>query len=252
MPVVEVHLSNVDEREEWRRRSVLDELAAKRIVGKGPDGYREALGSSRRGAVSRIERLRALLDAAAARHEPRQRALPDGPRELERRAARRAGRRRELFTDFRYLERASALDGAAFERTARARDRRPRDAARRPHDRRSRRTCSRCVARGAAGRRRRDSCRRSGSSRGCARSRSRRGRDAPRRRARSRTRVFGALAEERFVGRTERELAWRMRELFHEHGRPSSPSTRSSPSARERREPARRGRRRRRSRRARS
>ena len=30
--------------------------------------------------------------------------------------------------------------------------------------------------------------------------------------------VFSALAEERFVGRTERELAWRVRELFHEHG----------------------------------
>ena len=42
-PVVEVHLSNVDEREEWRRVSVISDLAAKRIVGKGPDGYREAL-----------------------------------------------------------------------------------------------------------------------------------------------------------------------------------------------------------------
>ena len=31
-------------------------------------------------------------------------------------------------------------------------------------------------------------------------------------------RVFGALAEERFTGRTERELAWRVREVFHEHG----------------------------------
>jgi len=30
--------------------------------------------------------------------------------------------------------------------------------------------------------------------------------------------VFGALAEERFVGRTEIELVWRVRELFHEHG----------------------------------
>jgi Xaa-Pro aminopeptidase len=30
--------------------------------------------------------------------------------------------------------------------------------------------------------------------------------------------VFAALAEERFTGRTERELAWRVRELFHEHG----------------------------------
>jgi 3-dehydroquinate dehydratase-2 len=43
VPVVEVHLSNVDEREEWRRRSVISDLAALRIVGKGPDGYREAL-----------------------------------------------------------------------------------------------------------------------------------------------------------------------------------------------------------------
>ncbi|PWU16884.1 MAG: 3-dehydroquinate dehydratase [Candidatus Rokuibacteriota bacterium] len=42
-PFVEVHLSNVDEREEWRRFSVLADLAAKRIVGKGPDGYRQAL-----------------------------------------------------------------------------------------------------------------------------------------------------------------------------------------------------------------
>ena len=30
--------------------------------------------------------------------------------------------------------------------------------------------------------------------------------------------VFGALAGERFVGRTEIELAWRVRELFNEHG----------------------------------
>lgn len=43
MPVVEVHLSNVDEREDWRRVSVIADLAAKRVVGKGPDGYREAL-----------------------------------------------------------------------------------------------------------------------------------------------------------------------------------------------------------------
>jgi 3-dehydroquinate dehydratase-2 len=43
VPVVEVHLSNVDEREEWRRNSVISDLAAERIVGKGPDGYREAL-----------------------------------------------------------------------------------------------------------------------------------------------------------------------------------------------------------------
>ena len=43
VPVIEVHLSNVDEREEWRRVSVISDLAAKRVIGKGPDGYREAL-----------------------------------------------------------------------------------------------------------------------------------------------------------------------------------------------------------------
>jgi 3-dehydroquinate dehydratase II len=43
VPVVEVHLSNTDAREEWRRHSVIAEIASLRIVGKGPDGYREAL-----------------------------------------------------------------------------------------------------------------------------------------------------------------------------------------------------------------
>ena len=43
VPLVEVHLSNVEEREEWRRHSVISDLAATRVVGKGPEGYREAL-----------------------------------------------------------------------------------------------------------------------------------------------------------------------------------------------------------------
>jgi 3-dehydroquinate dehydratase II len=42
-PVVEVHLSDIGAREEWRRHSVLADLAAHRVIGKGPDGYREAL-----------------------------------------------------------------------------------------------------------------------------------------------------------------------------------------------------------------
>ena len=42
-PVVEVHLSNIAEREEWRRFSVLEDIAAARFIGKGPDGYRDAL-----------------------------------------------------------------------------------------------------------------------------------------------------------------------------------------------------------------
>jgi 3-dehydroquinate dehydratase-2 len=42
-PIVEVHLSNIEQREEWRRNSVIADLAAKRVIGKGPEGYREAL-----------------------------------------------------------------------------------------------------------------------------------------------------------------------------------------------------------------
>jgi 3-dehydroquinate dehydratase-2 len=43
VPFVEVHLSNIEGREEWRRHSVVADLAALRVIGKGPDGYREAL-----------------------------------------------------------------------------------------------------------------------------------------------------------------------------------------------------------------
>ena len=43
LPAVEVHLSAVDEREEWRRVSVIGDLCIATIQGKGPDGYAEAL-----------------------------------------------------------------------------------------------------------------------------------------------------------------------------------------------------------------
>lgn len=43
VPVVEVHLSNILEREEWRHHSVIEDLVAHRVLGKGPEGYREAL-----------------------------------------------------------------------------------------------------------------------------------------------------------------------------------------------------------------
>jgi 3-dehydroquinate dehydratase-2 len=43
VPIVEVHLSNIEQREEWRRLSVIADLMALRVIGKGPDGYREAL-----------------------------------------------------------------------------------------------------------------------------------------------------------------------------------------------------------------
>ena len=44
-PVVEVHLSDVDSREPWRRVSVIADVVARRIAGRGLDGYLEALAS---------------------------------------------------------------------------------------------------------------------------------------------------------------------------------------------------------------
>jgi 3-dehydroquinate dehydratase-2 len=43
LPAVEVHLSDVENRDGWRRESVFDGLVLAKISGKGPDGYREAL-----------------------------------------------------------------------------------------------------------------------------------------------------------------------------------------------------------------
>jgi len=43
VPTVEVHLSDVESREEWRRLSVFEGLVLAKIAGRGPDGYREAL-----------------------------------------------------------------------------------------------------------------------------------------------------------------------------------------------------------------
>ena len=43
LPAVEVHLSAIDEREDWRGRSVIRDLCIGAVSGKGVDGYREAL-----------------------------------------------------------------------------------------------------------------------------------------------------------------------------------------------------------------
>ena len=87
LPAVEVHLSDVENRDDWRRVSVFDGLVLAKISGKGPDGYREALellarelgvGGLMRGRGDRLEaaarRARARPDAG---HRPDQRPLPD-------------------------------------------------------------------------------------------------------------------------------------------------------------------------------
>jgi 3-dehydroquinate dehydratase-2 len=43
LPAVEVHLSAVDEREEWRHVSVIRDVCIGSVQGKGAEGYRDAL-----------------------------------------------------------------------------------------------------------------------------------------------------------------------------------------------------------------
>ena len=43
LPAVEVHLSDVQAREDFRKVSVLGDLCVATVSGKGPDGYREGL-----------------------------------------------------------------------------------------------------------------------------------------------------------------------------------------------------------------
>jgi 3-dehydroquinate dehydratase-2 len=43
VPAVEVHLSEIESREEWRRVSVFEGMVLAQLSGKGPDGYRDAL-----------------------------------------------------------------------------------------------------------------------------------------------------------------------------------------------------------------
>ena len=88
LPAVEVHLSDPEEREEWRHLSVLADVVVARVLGKGVEGYREGARAPEGGAVSRADRVAARLGGArgrpAARHRPRQHPLPDGLHGLER------------------------------------------------------------------------------------------------------------------------------------------------------------------------
>jgi 3-dehydroquinate dehydratase-2 len=43
LPAIEVHLSAIEDREDWRAHSVIRDLCAGVVSGKGPDGYRDAL-----------------------------------------------------------------------------------------------------------------------------------------------------------------------------------------------------------------
>jgi 3-dehydroquinate dehydratase-2 len=47
LPALEIHLSDIEAREPWRRVSVIRDLCFETISGRGPDGYRDALLSLR-------------------------------------------------------------------------------------------------------------------------------------------------------------------------------------------------------------
>jgi len=47
LPALEIHLSDVQQRESWRHLSVIEDLCFAKISGRGPDGYREALKALR-------------------------------------------------------------------------------------------------------------------------------------------------------------------------------------------------------------
>ena len=43
LPAIEVHLSAIEDREDWRSNSVIRDVCVGVVSGKGPDGYRDAL-----------------------------------------------------------------------------------------------------------------------------------------------------------------------------------------------------------------
>ena len=203
VPVVEVHLSNIDEREEWRRH--LGDRRPRREADprQGPGGLPRGARMPGGDAVStRVERLAGAARGAAARHEPRQRPLPHRASELERGACSSsptAMRRSSPTSATRRRRRRSTA--SSFEQTRARRDRRPRRrgwrAGRRDRGARRSRTRANEAARAGGV----EPCRSRVSSSACARSRSRGEIATIREAAAISNEVFAALAEERFIGR---------------------------------------------------
>ena len=112
IPIVEVHLSNVDEREDWRRKSVVADLVATRFVGQGPEGYKIGTPAPEGawGMSERIERLRGLLEEPLLITNPVNVLYLTGL-DSSNVALLVEPERTRLFTDFRYIEAAKAVEG---------------------------------------------------------------------------------------------------------------------------------------------
>ena len=217
-PIVEVHLSNVDEREEWRRKSVISDVVAHRVDRQGPEGYKEAIEWLSQTRVSeRVERLRDALE------EPLLVTTGVNVRYLTGFESSNAAllvdeERVLLFTDFRYAEAARAIDGRrARSVAALAPQDRRREAARAAHRLRGERAHLRRLG---------DGCATPGSSSSLGAGLVERLRAVKDEAELATIREVARITDEAlrgvrrgaFVGRTERDLAWRMEQLFHELG----------------------------------
>ena len=214
MPVVEVHLSNVDEREEWRRvlgdRRPRREPRDRQGPGRLPGGARVPGAASADEAQRRRPRCgRCSRSRCSSRSPSTSRYLTGlSTARTPRCSSSRTGVR--LFTDFRYVEKARGDRASRSSRRARdlvrgaARARSPAASVR------GRRADLRALGDAAAGglelvprvRARR------GRARGQGRRRARR--DPPRRRDHERALRAARRASRSSAGR-ERELAWRLR-----------------------------------------
>ncbi len=177
MPIVEVHLSNIEEREDWRRHSVIADVASLPRDRQGPRRLPRGARVPRRGGGANEHAPRDAGRAArraAARHRPDERPLPDraSTARMRRCSSCPAATRRSTRTSATSSRRAAiagvdgradeALDPAGARRVAAGRNAGG-----------GRCSAVRAVA-GAHGRRRKARCRPAASSRRCGRSRTRR------------------------------------------------------------------------------
>ena len=162
----------------------------------------------------RVQRLRGLLD------EPFLVTNPVNVRYLTGLASSNAAllvepERVRLFTDFRYAERARAVEGVEFVETTRALTT---SLAELLPERVAFEAAHVTYAGWETLSRGRELVPRTGVVEGLRAVKDAGELDAIRRAAAITDRVYDVLATERFVGRTERELAWRVQQLFHEEG----------------------------------
>jgi 3-dehydroquinate dehydratase type II len=74
-PVVEVHISNVRDREPWRRTSVVSDVCVGTIFGRGIDGYRDAIRRLAAGMAWPVE----TLSYGPAHDDVADLRIPSGP-----------------------------------------------------------------------------------------------------------------------------------------------------------------------------